>query len=127
MYKNEAGTKTFNRVSNIVVTKEIGVGETADVPFKFEELETDIEYAFLVYMVEKGEAKWVNSIERDGKSYITSESVFKLIADTGLTGVQQDNPDADVYDLRGVRLGKASELKNLPKGLYIINKKKVLR
>lgn len=127
LYKNEAGTKTFNRVSNIVVTKEIGVGETADVPFKFEELETDIEYAFLVYMVEKGEAKWVNSIERDGISYITSESVFKLIADTGLTGVQQDNPDADVYDLRGVRLGKASELKNLPKGLYIINKKKVLR
>jgi hypothetical protein len=127
LYKNEAGTKTFNRVSNIVVTKEIGVGETADVPFKFEELETDIEYAFLVYMVEKGKAKWVNSIEKDGKSYITSESVFKLIADTGLTGVQQDNPDADVYDLRGVRLGKASELKNLPKGLYIINKKKVLR
>ena len=127
LYKNEAGTKTFNRVSNIVVTKEIGVGETADVPFKFEELETDIEYAFLVYMVEKGEAKWVNSIEKDGKSYITSGCVFKLIADTGLTGVQQDNPDADVYDLRGVRLGKASELKNLPKGLYIINKKKVLR
>ena len=127
LYKNEAGTKTFNRVSNIVVTKEIGVGETADVPFKFEELETDIAYAFLVYMVEKGKAKWVNSIERDGESYITSESVFKLIADTGLTGVQQDNPDADVYDLRGVRLGKASELKNLPKGLYIINKKKVLR
>lgn len=127
LYKNEAGTKTFNRVSNIVVTKEIGVGETADVPFKFEELETDIEYAFLVYMVEKGEAKWVNSIERDGKSYITSGCVFKLTADTGLTGVQQDNPDADVYDLRGVRLGKASELKNLPKGLYIINKKKVLR
>ena len=32
----------------------------------------------------------------------------------------------EVYNLNGVFMGKASDLKNLPKGVYIINKKKVV-
>ena len=49
-----------------------------------------------------------------------------LGGDTAIKDIQLDSPDADVYDMRGVRLGKASELKSLPKGVYIINKKKVV-
>ena len=127
LYKNQAGSSTYSSIDNTSVTTEIAVGKTADVPFKFEDLETDIRYALLVYMEEKGEWKWVNSYDKDGKSYISSESIFYLTSDTGLNSVLQDDPDADVYDMRGVRIGKASELNNLPKGLYIIKGKKVLR
>ena len=127
LYKNQAGSSTYSSIDNTSVTTEIAVGKTADVPFKFEDLETDIRYALLVYMKEKGEWKWVNSYDKDGKSYISSESIFYLTSDTGLNSVLQDDPDADVYDMRGVRIGKASELNNLPKGLYIIKGKKVLR
>ena len=52
--------------------------------------------------------------------------IFTMIEDTAIKDIQLDSPDADVYDMRGVRLGKASELKSLPKGVYIINKKKVV-
>ena len=126
LYKNQAGSSSYSSFDNTSVTKEIAVGETADFSFKFEELETDIRYALLVYMKEKGEWKWVNSFEKDGKTYISNESVFYLTSDTGLNGVLQDAPDAEVYNMRGVRMGKASELKSLPKGIYIINKKKII-
>ena len=49
-----------------------------------------------------------------------------MIEDTAIKDIQLDSPDADVYDMRGVRLGKASELKSLPKGIYVIGNKKVL-
>ena len=57
---------------------------------------------------------------------IPQSAIFMLVDATGIQSIQSNAPDAEVYSLNGVRLGKASELKNLPKGVYIINKKKVV-
>lgn len=62
----------------------------------------------------------------NGTQYISGASIFKLVTDTGIEVLKADEPDADVYDMRGVRLGKAADLKSLPKGIYIINKKKMV-
>lgn len=126
LYKNKAGTNSFSRVDAISTNTEIKVGETSDVPFNFLDLETDVNYAFLVYMIEKEDWKWVNFVEEDGTQYISGASIFKLVTDTGIEVLKADEPDADVYDMRGVRLGKAADLKSLPKGIYIINKKKMV-
>ena len=103
-------------------TAEIKVGETGEVPFQFEGLDTDTSYAFYVMMLNKGEYEWVNG----ENGYLTSTCVYKLTSETGIQNIQLETPDADVYDMRGVKLGKASELNSLPKGIYIINKKKVV-
>ena len=73
-------------------------------------------------MLNKGEYEWVNG----ENGYLTSTCVYKLTSETGIQNIQLETPDADVYDMRGVKLGKASELNSLPKGIYIINKKKVV-
>jgi len=122
----EQGTNSFKSTDYILRTSEIKVGETVDVPFLFEDLGTDRRYAISVYMIEKGDLKWVNASVQDGKQYINSNSVYYLVADTGINTVQQELPDADVFDLRGVRLGRTADLKHLPRGIYIINKKKVI-
>ena len=93
------------------------------MPLYFDNLTDSYYYAILVLGVEKGTEKWLN-LDADG--YIPNNAVFKLLGATGIDSIQADAPDADVYDLRGVRVGKASELHHLPKGVYIINKKKVL-
>ena len=103
-------------------TAEIKVGETGEVPFLFEGLDTDTSYAFYVMMLNKGEYEWVNG----ENGYLTSTCVYKLTSETGIQNIQLETPDANVYDMRGVKLGKASELNSLPKGIYIINKKKVI-
>ena len=103
-------------------TVKIQVGETVEVPFVFENLAVDTNYALYVEMMDKGQYVWVNN--KDG--YIPSSAVYALTGETAIKAVSTDMPDADVYDMRGVRLGKASALKSLPKGIYIINKKKVV-
>ena len=49
-----------------------------------------------------------------------------MTAGTGVDILKVDSVDPNVYNMQGVLLGKASELKTLPKGVYIINKKKII-
>ena len=100
----------------------IGIGNTKDIPFRFENLTPTYIYAIIISVINGKETKYLN-MDDNGISYIY---IFQMLEDTAIKSVQLEAPDADVYDMRGVRLGKASELKNLPKGLYIINKKKVI-
>lgn len=126
LYKNKVGTNSFSSVNYNLRSSEIKVGETVEVPFLFEDLETETNYALLIYMVENTKLKWVNCITEGETQYITRNSVFTLVSSTGIENIQLDAPDADVYNLNGVRIGKASGLKSLPKGVYIINKKKII-
>ena len=58
---------------------------------------------------------------------VAYKQFYQMTESTGIGILKADAPDADVYNMNGVRLGKAADLKNLPKGIYIINKKKVIR
>lgn len=122
----EQGNNNFKSADYSLQTIEIKVGEAVDVPFFFEDLDTDRRYAISVYMRDKDDLKWVNAYVQDGKQYINSNSVYYLVSDTGINTVQQELPDADVFDLHGVRLGRTADLKHLPRGIYIVNKKKVI-
>jgi len=66
--------------------------------------------------------------EKDGETYFRYKysSIYLLLEDTGIEVLRADAPNADVYDMRGVRLGKAADMNSLPKGIYIINKKKMV-
>ncbi len=101
---------------------DIPVGETAEVPFEFYDLKTDVNYALVVQMYENTDWKFVNFVNGG----IPQSAIFMLVDATGIQSIQSDAPDAEVYNLNGVFMGKASDLKSLPKGLYIINKKKVV-
>ena len=45
---------------------------------------------------------------------------------TGITTVQRDIENEVVYNLQGVEVGTRSELKSLPRGIYIVGGKKVV-
>ena len=122
LYKDDPSTGKFVSVTRLVRSAEIPVGETAEVPFEFYDLKTNVEYALLVEMFENTDWKFVNL---DG-GLISKSIVYMLVDATGIHSIQSDAPDAEVYNLNGVFMGKASDLKSLPKGLYIINKKKVI-
>jgi hypothetical protein len=107
---------------HVIKTCNIAVGESMDIPFKFENLTPNSTYVILVGIPDGEDIKWLNLV--DGS--ILYIHIFHMVEDTAIEAIQADAPDADVYDLRGVRVGKASELHHLPKGVYIINKKKVL-
>ena len=112
----------YEVAQNVIKTCNIAVGESMDIPFKFENLTPNSTYVILVGIPDGEDIKWLNLV--DGK--IKFIHLFHMVEDTAIETIQAEEPDADVYDMRGVRVGKASELRNLPKGVYIINKKKVL-
>lgn len=62
---------------------------------------------------------WNVSLKQD---YDTSSGITRLEADQPATSKTEG-----VYSLTGVKLGKDTDLSRLPKGLYIVNGKKVLK
>ena len=122
LLKENPSTGKFNSVTRLVRSADIPVGETTEIPFEFYDLKTDVEYALLVQMYENTDWKDVNLVNGG----IPASAIFTLVDATGIQSIQSDAPDAEVYNLNGVFMGKASDLKSLPKGLYIINKKKVV-
>ena len=122
LLKENPSTGEFNSVTRVVRSADIPVGETAELPFEFYDLKTNVEYALLVEMFENTDWKLVNLVNDEIPKSIT----YILVDATGIQSIQSDAPDAEVYNLNGVFMGKASDLKSLPKGLYIINKKKVV-
>ena len=122
LLKENPSTGKYNSVTHVVRPADIPVGETAEVPFEFYDLKTDVKYALVVEMYENTDWKDVNFVNGG----IPQSAIFMLVDATGIQSIQSDAPDAEVYNLNGVFMGKASDLKSLPKGLYIINKKKVV-
>ena len=108
------------------VSANIPIGETVDIPFSFEGLLPENYYLILVTAMDGENTKPLNYTQSGTNIKYSYKYLYYLLSDTGINGIQNDAPDAEVYDIRGVRLGKASELKSLPKGVYIINKKKVI-
>lgn len=147
LYLTNYGTETYDNPVNInlyggdapdniagVSSKKepvnIAIGETKDIPFSFENL-TIGNYYLLLFTAKDGKDDYplnYEIIEQDGKKYIRYyyKYIYLLMEDTAIQDIKLDAPDADVYDMHGVRLGKAADLKTLPKGIYIINKKKVV-
>ena len=116
------GSKLYQLEQNVVKTCNIAVGETVDIPFNFEGLTVNSTYTILVCIPDGDEVEYLNWNNGSIK-YIY---IFTMLEDTAIQDIKLDAPDADVYDMHGVRLGKAADLKTLPKGIYIINKKKVV-
>ena len=106
---------------------KIAIGETVDIPFSFENLTPNHKYILLIYAM-NGEDKYpLNFVLHDDGSFTYYyKYVYQMTESTGIDALKADSPDADVYDMHGARIGKVSELKSLPKGVYIINKKKIL-
>ena len=117
-------------ITSVKTMVNIAIGETKDIPFNFENLTVGNYYLPLFFGYNGDDLFPLNFelYEKDGGQYFSYKysSVYLLLEDTAIKDIQIDSPNADVYDMRGVRLGKASELKSLPKGVYIINKKKVV-
>lgn len=120
-------------IENITILRNpvnIAFGKTIDIPFSFQNLTVGNYYLPLFYGFNGDDILPLNFelFEQDGNQYFqyAYSAIYLLLEDTAIKDIQLDSPDADVYDMRGVRLGKASALKSLPKGIYIINKKKVV-
>ena len=108
-------------------TNQIAKFETLDVPFSFEELVANNRYLLLVSVMDGDTEKPLNYIDNgDGTISYYYKYTYQMTESTGIDTLKLDAPDAEVYNMRGVRMGKASELKSLPKGIYIINNKKVI-
>lgn len=115
---------TLNTIGQSVTTDcNIAIGDSQEVSFNFRNLTLNSTYIILVKIPDGDDVKYLNWEDDGSIKYIY---IFTMIEDTAIKDIQLESPDADVYDMRGVRLGKASELKSLPKGVYIINKKKVV-
>ena len=105
--------------------------QTAGVDCKFYKLSYDVEGANLgFYWGEEGGAAFQN---KAGKAYLAvpaakAASVQGFRLDdivTGIEGVEaEENAVKAIYNLAGVRMN--SELNQLPKGVYIVNGKKVI-
>ena len=111
-------TQSYYQDDQIVNGVSVPVGDSVVLPFEFANLLKEQYYALRVGAVEKGTHKYLKGF--------TISDIYYVVGDTGIDAIMLDAPDAEVFDIRGVRLGKASELKSLPKGVYIINKKKVI-
>ena len=101
----------------------IGIGEQCEVGFSFENLTTNFYYAIVIYAYERGESKALNLIN----DKLDNSSIFYMIgSESGIDSISVDGNNEGVYTLHGVKIGKYSELKNLPKGIYIVNNQKIL-
>lgn len=112
---------------NVGYSTQIALGEKADVKFSFTDLTPDNRYLLLVTAMDGEKQIPLNYIKNEDNTityYL--KYVYQMTESSGLQSIKLDQADADVYDIRGVRQGKASDIKSLPKGIYIINKKKVI-
>jgi hypothetical protein len=112
----------FRFVNTSTTKVNIAPLDTKDIEFNYPDLTIGYYYALIVGYND-GESIVYMNMSNNSVSY----SQFYLMTESsGLQSIKLDQPDAEVYDMRGVRQGKASDIKSLPKGVYIINKKKVV-
>ncbi len=112
---------------NVGYSTQIALGEKADVKFSFTDLTPDNRYLLLVTAMDGEKQIPLNYIKNEDNTITYYyKYVYQMTESSGLQSIKLDQADAEVYDIRGVRQGKASDIKSLPKGVYIINKKKVV-
>ncbi len=116
LYNNTEAKGTYHSVNSQTVNVKLAVGQSMDIAFQFNDLNVDEYYGIVVNALERGEKKQLNGLN--------SDTIFKITGGSGIAAVEVDEEDADVYNLNGVRVGKASELKTLPKGIYILHGQK---
>ncbi len=122
LYESEIG-KSYSYKALQTSLVSIGIGEQCEVGFSFENLTTNFYYAIVIYAYERGESKALNLIN----DKLDNSSIFYMIgSESGIDSISVDGNNEGVYTLHGVKIGKYSELKNLPKGIYIVNNQKIL-
>ena len=87
----------------------------------------DNRYLLLIAATDGDKKKPLNYKDNGDKTFTYYfKYLYKMTESTGLETLKLDAPNADVYNMNGVRMGRVSELQSLPKGIYIINKKKII-
>ena len=97
--------------------------DTKEIEFSYPDLTIGLYYALIVGYQDGTSTVYMNLDENNRISY---NQFYLMTESSGLQNVKLDQPDTEVFDMRGARQGKASDIKSLPKGVYIINKKKVI-
>ena len=118
LFYNTAYKGTYHAITSLSLDAKVPVGETVSLPFEFKDLSVGYYYGFRFQVMEKGAVKTVLNLPNN--------PICTILGDTGIRDVLLEQTDADVYNMQGVRKGKAAGIKSLPKGIYIINKKKVI-
>ena len=109
---------TYYTTTSLNLNAKVPVGETVSLPFEFKDLTVGYYYGFWFQVVQRGVVETVLKIANTPRCTI--------LGDTGIRDIQLEQADIEVYNMQGVRKGKAADIKSLPKGIYIINKKKVI-
>ena len=86
---------------------------------KLSEVNFDLSNIYIIDFWSRGGTIYVDDI------YLTNNDDYSKQA-TGITTVQRDMENDVVYNLQGIKVGTRSELKSLPRGIYIIGGKKVV-
>lgn len=86
---------------------------------KLSEVNFDLSNIYIIDFWSRGGTIYVDDI------YLTNNDDYSKQA-TGITTIQRDMQDETVYNLQGIKVGTRSQLKSLPRGIYIIGGKKVV-
>ena len=122
-YLYEPPSKSYNIDFQQTRNMNIAPGETADVEFRFESLEMG-----KTYIVCMGAHKYHNSYEMVwiGHSYNFTVDEEGDPTDIDKIHIDQTTP-VDIYSLSGILLReKTTTFEGIPKGIYIVNGKKVV-
>ena len=113
----------FYYIKTLSTKAAIDILDTKEIEFNYPDLTIGLYYALVVGYRDGESMVYMNLNADETLSY---NQFYLMTESSGLQSIELDQSDAEVYDIRGVRQGKASDIKSLPKGVYIINKKKVI-
>ena len=86
---------------------------------KLSEVNFDLSKVYIIDFWSRGGTIYVDDV------YLTNNDDYSKQT-TGIATIQRNIEDGVVYNLQGVKVGTRSELKSLPRGIYIIGGKKVV-
>ena len=86
---------------------------------KLSEVNFDLSKVYIIDFWSRGGTIYVDDV------YLTNNDDYSKQT-TGITTVLRETGDGVVYNLQGVKVGTRSEVKSLPRGIYIIGGKKVV-
>ena len=86
---------------------------------KLSEVTFDLSKVYIIDFWSRGGTIYIDDV------YLTNNDDYSKQT-TGITTIQREIENDVVYNLQGVKVGSRSELKSLPRGIYIIGGKKVV-
>ncbi len=87
---------------------------------KLSEVNFDLSKVYIIDFWSRGGTIYVDDV------YLTNNDDYSKQT-TGISIIQSDIKNNEVYNLQGVKVGTLDEIKSLPRGLYIIGGKKVVK